>query len=60
MKAFANRERDWLDVESVLIRQAEHLDWQIIEEELRPLASLREEADIVARLDALRRLHDVL
>jgi len=59
MKAFANRERDWLDVESVLIRQAGHLDWQIIEEELQPLASLRDEVDIAARLDALRRLHDV-
>jgi hypothetical protein len=58
MKAFANRERDWLDVESVLIRQAGRLDWQIIEEELQPLASLREEVDIVARLNALRRLHD--
>ena len=54
MKAFANRERDWLDVESVLIRQAGRLDWQIIEEELAPLAPLRMEADIVARLKATR------
>ena len=57
MKAFANRERDWLDVESVLIRQAGRLDWRIIEEELAPLAPLREEADVVARLQALRQKH---
>jgi len=54
MKAFANRERDWLDVESVLIRQAGRLDWRIIDDELAPLAPLRGEADIVARLQALR------
>lgn len=55
MKAFANRERDWLDVESVLIRQTNRLDWQIINEELRPLAALREEVDIVGRLNHLRK-----
>ena len=33
-KAFANPERDWLDVESVAIRQAGRLDWGIIEQEL--------------------------
>ena len=55
MKAFANRERDWLDVESVLIRQTNHLNWQIIDDELKPLAALREDADIAARLDSLRK-----
>lgn len=55
MKAFANRERDWLDVESVLIRQTNRLNWQIINEELKPLAVLREDADIAARLYDLRK-----
>lgn len=58
MKAFANRERDWLDAEAVLIRQAGRLDWRIINEELAPLAPLRQEADIVARLQALRQRFD--
>ena len=55
MKVFANRERDWLDVESILIRQSGRLDWRIIDEELAPLAPLREDADILARLQVLRR-----
>ncbi len=54
LKAFANRERDWLDVESVLIRQGNRLNWQTIDEELPPLAALREDANIVSRLEALR------
>ena len=55
MKVFANRERDWLDVESILIRQSGRLDWRIIDQELAPLAPLREDADILARLQVLRR-----
>jgi hypothetical protein len=50
MKAFANREHDWLDVESVVIRQGEGLDWQTIDDELQPLETLREDENIVARL----------
>ncbi|MSU63041.1 MAG: hypothetical protein EXS31_11720 [Pedosphaera sp.] len=34
MKAFANRERDWLDVETVLIRQGGRLEWKQIMAEL--------------------------
>lgn len=50
MKAFANRERGWLNVESVVIRQGEGLDSQTIDDELQPLAPLREDKHIVARL----------
>jgi len=54
MKAFANRDRDWLDVETVLIRQGERLDWQQIVAELKPLSELKESPEIPGRLERLR------
>lgn len=55
MKSFANRERDWLDVETVLIRQGGQLDWKQIMAELKPLSELKESPDILVRLENLRR-----
>ena len=54
MKAFADRERDWLDVETVLIRQDDRLNWKQILAELKPLSELKESPEIVARLERLR------
>lgn len=54
MKAFASRERDWLDVETVLIRQGERLNWKQIMTELKPLSELKESPDIPVRLEKLR------
>lgn len=54
MKAFANRERDWLDVESVLIRQGQQLNWQLVMAELGPLAELKDSPEIADRLKRLR------
>lgn len=54
MKAFANRERDWLDVETVLIRQERRLHWTQIMAELQPLSELKESPDIPERLERLR------
>jgi hypothetical protein len=42
MKSFAARERDWIDVEGVLIRQAGQLDWSYIDHYLRPLAEIKD------------------
>jgi hypothetical protein len=53
-KAFADRPKDWFDVEGVVIRQGPHLDWSYILTELRPLAELKEAPDIVPRLERLR------
>lgn len=36
MKAFAGRERDFLDIEGVTVRQGASLNWTLIEEELKP------------------------
>jgi hypothetical protein len=55
MKAFANRERDWLDVETVLIRQGLQLNWKQIMAELEPLSELKESPAIPERLAHLRR-----
>jgi len=54
MKAFASRERDWLDVETVLIRQGDRLNWKQIMAELKPLSELKDSPDIPVRLEKLR------
>ena len=54
-KVFAGRDRDWLDVEGVLVRQSVSLDWGLILAELRPLLELKEDYDAEARLVAIRR-----
>ncbi|HEX5063368.1 MAG TPA: nucleotidyl transferase AbiEii/AbiGii toxin family protein [Kofleriaceae bacterium] len=42
-KAFAGRDKDWLDIEGIVIRQGDHLDPQLIWAELLPLLELRED-----------------
>ncbi len=54
LKAFAARDRDWADIESVVARQSRHLDWSLIFTEFAPLAELREGSQGMARLNALR------
>ena len=41
MKAFADRPRDWLDVEGVIIRQTGRLDWAYVFHHLEPLVELK-------------------
>ena len=53
LKAFASRDQDWVDVKNVLIRQATKLDRDLIREELRPLVDLKEEPEIIERLESL-------
>lgn len=54
LKAFASRPRDWLDVETVLVRQHRTLDWKLVFRELKPLAALRESPEIVDKLGQLK------
>ena len=54
-KAFAARERDWVDIEGVLLRQGVTLDTTLIYEELSPLVALKEEPAILTRLEAMLR-----
>ena len=55
MKAFAGREQDWMDVRMTIVRQGvETLDWDYILHHLTPLAEVKEEPEILQRLDDLR------
>lgn len=49
-KAFANRPRDWNDIEGILSRQQYLLDWDYVCSHLKPLIELKEEPDILERL----------
>lgn len=53
LKAFAGRPQDWIDVEKTLIRQRGKLQMEQILEELHPLADLKEEPEIIERLNRL-------
>jgi len=55
MKAFASRDRDWIDIETVLIRQGKKLNWKSVLTELKPLSELKEAPEIVSRLGRLRK-----
>jgi hypothetical protein len=52
-KAFAGRERDWLDIETIILRQREKLATDAIGRELIPLLELKEDADTEPRLQRL-------
>jgi hypothetical protein len=54
LKAFADRPRDWADVETVVARQQLGLDWKYIFDQLEPLCQIRGDTEV---LDHLRRLH---
>ena len=49
-KAFADRDRDWADIEGILSRQGNKLDLDLIFAELKPLAELKESPGIIAKL----------
>ena len=53
-KLFAFRPRDLMDVEGIAVRMRGRLDWDYIESQLRPLAELKEDPAIMARLAGLR------
>ena len=51
LKAFAGRDRDWADVESILIRQHGGLNLDLVRSELAPLLELKQETEASARLE---------
>jgi hypothetical protein len=53
LKAFAGRDKDWLDVEGVVTRQGPALDAALVLAEAGPLLELKEAA---AAMERLRRL----
>ena len=60
-KVFAGREKDWLDVATVLSRQSSKLNLPLIRRELKPLLELKEQDSGMARFEKLveeRRIPD--
>lgn len=49
-KAFAGRERDWLDIDTIVMRPRQALDVDTIWRELTPLLELKEDAETAPRL----------
>jgi len=50
LKAFANRNKDWSDIESIIVKQGNNLNVKYINERLRPLSDLKEEPEIMDRI----------
>lgn len=53
LKSFANRTKDWMDVEGIILRQGKSLDTNYIIEQLAPLCEIKETPDIVNKLQDL-------
>jgi hypothetical protein len=56
LKAFAAREKDWIGIEGVIIRQGAAIDWSYVQAQLGPLAELKEQPEILDELERRRRL----
>lgn len=54
-KAFADRDRDWLDIDGIVRRQRS-LDWELVFAELAPLVALKEAPEILNRLRKIARM----
>ena len=55
LKLFAFRPRDVLDAETMVIRQRAAVDWQYIATNLQPLAEVKDQPEIMATFEKLRR-----
>lgn len=53
LKSFANRTKDWMDVEGIILRQGASLDTAYILEQLAPLCEVKRMPDIVTKLQDL-------
>ena len=53
LKSFANRTKDWVDVEGIILRQSKSLDTVYILEQLAPLCEIKGIPDIVNKLQDL-------
>ena len=53
LKAFAARDKDWADVRQILEKQKGYLDLEYIRHHLRLLVELKEEPEIMVRLESM-------
>jgi hypothetical protein len=54
LKAFADRPKDWLDIDGIIIRQSARLDWPYIRAQLGPLAELKDAPELLDTLERRR------
>jgi hypothetical protein len=54
LKAFADRPKDWVDLDGIIIRQGDRMDWGYVRDQLAPLVELKEAPDILQRLEKRR------
>ena len=54
LKAFADRGKDWVDVEGIIVRQSGRLDWSYVRAQLAPLVELKESPAILDQLETRR------
>ena len=54
LKAFAGRDQDWSDVQSIVTRSASSFDWDHALRELTSLSELRDDTSAVERLSSLQ------
>ncbi len=54
LKTFADRPKDWLDIDGIIVRQDAVLDWRYIHTQLAPLAELKDAPELVNRLERRR------
>lgn len=54
LKAFANRPKDWMDIDGVIVRQSANLDWPYIRANLAPLAELKDAPELMETLEQVR------
>jgi hypothetical protein len=57
-KAFADRPKDWVDVEGIIIRQSSIMDWDYVRTQLAQLAALKEAPELVDKLEHVRQSID--
>jgi len=60
MKLFASRAIDIRDAEGIAVRHDKTLDWRYVEEQLTPLAELKEEPEILPQFVRIRALNSTL
>ena len=54
LKSFADRPRDWGDVETIISRQKGHLNWNYIFDQLEPLSQVKDSQEIIEHLKKLK------
>ncbi len=54
LKSFADRSRDWADVETIITRKEGYLDWDYIFEQLKSLCQITESHGIIEHLQQLK------